>query len=66
LAKRLAAPITKIHGIFFCLASPVRGVKIAALLVLAQHKEHERIGEARKFLPRFAFWSKYCQLILLY
>jgi hypothetical protein len=28
-------------------ASPINGVRIVALIVLAQHKSNERIGEAR-------------------
>jgi hypothetical protein len=28
-------------------ASPISGARIAAPIVLAQYKEHERIGEAR-------------------
>jgi hypothetical protein len=31
-----------------CCALPVSGLKIATLTVLAQHKGHERISEARK------------------
>jgi hypothetical protein len=29
-------------------ASPVSGIKIAAPIVLVQHKEHKRISEAQK------------------
>jgi predicted acyltransferase len=46
----------KIYGLsFICLASPVRRIKIAALIVLLQHKGHKRISKVQKqFLPRFA------------
>jgi hypothetical protein len=30
--------------LFFLHASPISGIKIAALILLAQHKGHERIG----------------------
>jgi hypothetical protein len=43
-----AAPIRGFSRIFhICRASPISGVRIAAPIVLAQHKGSERIGEAR-------------------
>jgi hypothetical protein len=41
-----AAPIPKIHVFYISSALPLSGVKIAAPLVLVQHKGHERIGKA--------------------
>jgi hypothetical protein len=39
---------TKISGInFFSPLFPLSGVRIAVPIVLAQHKEYDRIGEAR-------------------
>ncbi len=49
-AKRgeFVAPIRSFRGFFYVrCASPIGGVQIVALIVLAQHKENERIGEAR-------------------
>ncbi len=49
-AKRgeFVAPIIRFSRIFhICRPSPISGVRIAAPIVLAQHKEHERIGEAQ-------------------
>jgi hypothetical protein len=38
----------KVRIFMVLFASPVRGIKITAPIVLAQHKGHERISEARK------------------
>ncbi len=49
-AKRgeFVAPIQSFRGFFYVrCASPISGVLITAPIVLAQHKENERIGEAR-------------------
>ncbi len=49
-AKRgeFVAPIIRFSRIFrIRRASPISGVRIAASIVLAQHKENKRIGEAR-------------------
>jgi hypothetical protein len=41
--------IMKIFGFFFIrCASPLNRVKIATLIVMVQHKGHERIGKAWK------------------
>ncbi len=48
-AKRgeFVAPIKSFRGFFYVRrASPVSGVRIVAPIVLALHKENERIGEA--------------------
>jgi hypothetical protein len=46
-ARRIRSASYKFSQIFFiCCALPTGGVRIAAPIVLAQHKEHERIGEA--------------------
>ena len=43
-----AAPIITFSWIFhICHASPISGVRIVAPIVLAQHKDNERIGKAR-------------------
>ncbi len=43
------APIRSFRGFFYVrCASPIGGIPIAAPIVLAQHKENERIGEARE------------------
>ncbi len=50
-AKRgeFVAPIQSFRGFFYVrCASPLGGIRIAAPIVLAQHKENERIGEARE------------------
>ncbi len=42
------APIRSFRGFFYVrCASPIGGVRIVAPIVLAQHKENKRIGEAR-------------------
>ncbi len=47
--SKFVAPIRSFRGFFYvCCASPITGVQIAEQIVLAQHKENERIGEARK------------------
>ncbi len=47
------APITKIHGFFLiCSASPTSGIRIAAPIILEQHKRQERLGEVRKIIRR--------------
>ncbi len=49
-AKRseFVAPIQSFRGFFYVrCASPISGVRIAAPIVLAQHKENKRIGEGR-------------------
>ncbi len=48
-ARQIRSANTKFLQIFFYVrcASPISGVRIAAPIVLAQHKENERIGEAR-------------------
>ncbi len=49
-AKRgeFVAPIRSFCGFFYVrCASPISGVRIAAPIVLVQHKENERIGEVR-------------------
>ncbi len=52
------APIRSFRGFFYIgCASPIGGVRIAGPIALAQHKENERIGEARK---------TNCLIILLY
>ncbi len=46
-AWRIRSANSKFSGIFYVrCASPNSGVRIAAPIVLAQHKENERIGEA--------------------
>jgi hypothetical protein len=50
--------------LFVCRASPVSGIKIAVPIVLAQHKEHQRIGgngngNGNDFAAlAYAYWSK--------
>ncbi len=54
-AKRgaFAAPILRFSRIFhICCASPISGVRMVALIVLAQHKRNERIGKA---------WTSVCR-----
>ncbi len=47
-AQRIRSANYKFHGFFFIrCASPTSRVRIAAPIVLVQHKEHERIGEVR-------------------
>ncbi len=49
-AKRgeFVAPIRSFRGFFFVRSAlPIGGARIAGLIVLALHKENERIGEAR-------------------
>ncbi len=47
-ARRIRSANMKFSQIFYVLcASPISGVQIVAPIVLAQHKENERIGEAR-------------------
>jgi hypothetical protein len=47
-AQRIRSAKNKIFADFnIRRASTISGVRIAAPIVLAQHKEHERIGEAR-------------------
>jgi hypothetical protein len=58
LAKRreFGSPIRSFHGFFYvCCASSIVGVRIAGLIVLAQHKENERIGEAQKTISPSRF-----------
>jgi hypothetical protein len=46
-------PIIRFSWIFHIrCASFISGVRIVAPIVLAQHKEHERIGEARTSMQR--------------
>ncbi len=46
---KFVAPIRSFRGFFYVrCASPISGVRIAAPIVLAQHKDNERIGEAWK------------------
>ncbi len=48
-AGRIISANTKFSRIFYVrCASPISGVRIAAPIVLAQYKDNERIGEARK------------------
>jgi hypothetical protein len=52
-AGRFRSASNKVSRIFhICRASPISGVRIAAPIVLAQHKKHERIGEARTSMRR--------------
>jgi hypothetical protein len=47
-ASAFAAPIFRFLQIFhICRASPISSVRIITLIVLAQHKRNERIGEAQ-------------------
>ena len=48
-AGEFVAPIRSFGGFFYVrCASPISGVRIAAPIVLALHKDNERIGEARR------------------
>jgi hypothetical protein len=47
------APLKRFSWIFNIRhASPITGVRIAAPIVLPQHKENEKIGEARTLVRR--------------
>ncbi len=47
--------------------SAISEVRIAELIVLAQHKEHESIGEAQKsYSPHVTYCFRNCLLISLY
>ncbi len=46
--RRIRSAIKKIFADFsYSPRSPISGVRIAVPIVLAQHKEHKKIGEAR-------------------
>jgi hypothetical protein len=46
-AGQICSANNKFSRIFFCCASPIGGVQITGLIVLAKLKRNERIGEAQ-------------------